>query len=479
MSSDLRLYVLKYDYDQAAQPGWPSYEDYVTGVQAADTNMQGGIDSWTKMWVGSGVRFPIRTKTSCQSKWTWSAIYLNQLSTASCHRVKPIKFSIEEFDDFHNIPQKLEDRRQMLKGEWPLGDEQWPHGGCESCKYVEDAGGFSDRMHNNGIRDLTPPEVLTDFEAVKVTPQIVELFAQNTCNLSCMYCNANLSSKIEQENAKFGEFKQGGIRIPVVKVPEATKEYFERFLSWLDNNIQNITRLHLLGGETFLQHDLMNSVLDIIERRPNPRLQFCVFSNCNVPDRIWNDYTSRIKALKLNGNMEHFDLTVSIDCWGPQAEYTRSGLDLSKLEERLSWASEQDWLRLNINQTVTATTVKTMPELIEKINYYSELNNKQIGHYFQFFTSPANWMFQHPNIFGYEQWSGDFERIFSVMKDDDSYHHKDARRRMTGLMKQLQQVKDNNWVEIKKLQTYLDELDRRRGTNWRPLFPHIDIHEPT
>jgi hypothetical protein len=120
-----------------------------------------------------------------------------------------------------------------------------------------------------------------------------------------------------------------------------------------------------------------------------------------------------------------------------------------------------------------------MPELIEKINHYSELNNRQIGHYFQFFTSPANWMFQHPNIFGYDEWADDFDRIFAVMKNDGEYHHEDARRRMTGLMKQLQQVKENNWIEIKKLQTYLDELDRRRITNWRPLFPHIDINEPT
>lgn len=477
MGENLELYVVKWEYDEVKQDGWPSYEEYISGSKALNPDVQGGIDKWTEAWINSGVRFPVRTKTSCQSKWTWSAIYLNQLSTASCHRVKPLKFSLEEFDDFHNIPKKLEDRRRMLNNEWPLGDDQWPHGGCESCKYVEDSGGFSDRMHNNGIRGLTPPELLTDFSAVKVTPQIVELFAQNTCNLQCIYCNANLSSKIEQENVKFGHFEQDGVKIPVVRVPEATKEYFDRFLSWLDTNIQNIKRLHLLGGETFLQHDLMNSVLDIIERKPNPQLQFCTFSNCNVPDRIWDEYTSRIKDLKLRGHIEEFDLTISIDCWGPQAEYVRSGLDLEKLEKRLAWASEQDWLRLNINQTITAMTIKTMPELIEKINQYS--TKKQIGHYFQFFTSPANSLFQHPNIFAYEHWSADFERIFDAMIDDDKYHHKDALQRMRGLQKQLQQVTQTNWASVKKLQIYLDELDRRRGTNWRNLFSWLDTNDQT
>jgi hypothetical protein len=46
-------------------------------------------------------------------------------------------------------------------------------------------------MHNNSIRDLTPPEVLTDFEAVRVTPQIVELFAQNGIELILMEIGSN------------------------------------------------------------------------------------------------------------------------------------------------------------------------------------------------------------------------------------------------------------------------------------------------
>ena len=120
-------------------------------------------------------------------------------------------------------------------------------------------------------------------------------------------------------------------------------------------------------------------------------------------------------------------------------------------------------------------TIKTMPELIEKINQYS--TKKQIGHYFQFFTSPANSLFQHPNIFSYDQWADDFDRIFATMIDDEQYHHKDALQRMRGLQKQLQQVTQTNWVGVKKLHTYLDELDRRRGTNWRELFPWLDVHE--
>ena len=234
-----------------------------------------------------------------------------------------------------------------------------------------------------------------------------------------------------------------------------------------------LVRLHLLGGETFIQHNLMNSVLDILERIPCPNLEFCIFSNMNVPDRYWDLYTNRIKDLQQQGHIKYFDLTASIDCWGPEAEYARHGLNLKKFEERLEWAASQgNWLRLNCNQTVTALTKKTMPDLIDKISYYSK--QKHIGHYFQFYTGPH--MFHHPQTFAYSMWENDFKNIYRAMPTH-TVHQLEAIPRMQGLEKQLQLVKAHNYKDIDKLHTLLDELDRRRNTNWRSIFPYLDIHE--
>jgi organic radical activating enzyme len=464
--NNIKFYVRRDDYLQVAGSSWPSYDEYLQGVKATDPTVQLEIDELTDRSLKAGVKFPIETKTACQSKWTWSTIYLNQLSTASCHRVKPIQFDIADFDNFHNIPKKLDDRKLMLEG-------KWPQGGCEYCMDIENAGGWSDRNHNLDIRGLTPPELLIDQTAINVTPRIVEIFAQNTCNLSCTYCNANLSSKIEQENKKFGEFRSGGVVIPVVQAPELADEYFTKFISWLEKNVTMLVRLHLLGGETFIQHDLINSVLDILERVPAPNLEFCIFSNMNVPDKYWDLYTGRIKDLQARGHIKVFDLTASIDCWGPEQEYARSGIDLAKFEKRFAWASEQgDWLRLNANQTVTCLTMKTMPDLIRKISKYSK--TKQIGHYFQFYTGTQ--MFQHPQTYSYDLWEPVFKEIFEVMPRN-TVHQLEAIPRMEGLQKQLQLQKTNNYRDIKKLHIYLDELDRRRNTNWRELFPYLDINE--
>ena len=464
MDSNLRFYFTQDDYKSLSGPDWPSYQRILDGDLGTDAEIQNEIGNYIKMFKSDGIKFPIKTKTACQSKWTWSTIYLNQLSSASCHRVNPVPFELDDFDNFHNLPKKLNDRRLMLNGEWPQG-------GCEACKVVEDAGGWSDRQHNLDIRGLTPPELLTDPAATIVSPKIVEIFAQNVCNLACVYCNGNLSSKIEQEGIKFGDFNQNGVKIPVVTIPtSATKEYFDKFIDWLDRNVQTLVRLHLLGGETFIQHDLMNSVLDILERRPNPKLEFCVFSNLNVPDKYWNLYINRIRDLQRNGNIRVFDLTASIDCWGPEQVYVRSGLNLAKFEERFAWASEQgDWLRLNANQTITSMTIKTMPGLIEVINKYNK--HKHIGHYFQFLTGLE---YQHPDAFAYDFWAKDFERIFSIMPTDTN-EQREAIPRMQGMQRQLQQVTQYDYRRIGQLHTYLDELDRRRSTDWRSVFSYLDI----
>lgn len=465
---NLKLYVTPEDYAVFAGPDWPSYDNLIAGVPTGLEHIDQEVREFVDMHTKQGIRFPIRSATACQSKWTWSTLWLNRLSTSSCHRVNPVPFALDQLENFHNIPQKIRDREQMLAGEWPGG-------GCEYCRDIERAGGWSDRQHNLEIRGLTPPELETNSLATHVTPRLVEIFAQNTCNLACIYCNATLSSRIEQENAKFGDFDHNGVKISVEHVPEAADEYFQRWLAWLEQNIHHIHRLHLLGGETFLQHKLMNSVLDIIQRRPNPKLEFCVFSNFNVPDNIWNRYINRIHDLQQQGHIRVFDLTASIDCWGPAAEYVRSGLDLAKFERRFAWAAEQGpWMRLTVNQTITAMTIRTMPELIEKIAYYSQ--HRHIGQYFEFYVEKN--IYQHPRIFAWDFWREDFDRIFAVLPRSTP-EQKEVIQRMSGIQKLLEQSKTHNYNEIKKLHTYLDELDRRRHTNWRSLFSYLDIHEFT
>jgi len=450
------------DYDTLKGENWPTWEEFLKGSNTGVADVDVEIDDFVKKFAGQGKYFPIRTATACQSKWTWNTLWLNEARSGSCHRAGYDNVTVENFN-LHNGPNKILARQQMLDG-------KWPGNGCEYCRDIEAVGGHSDRQHNNNIPGLSPEELESDQTAVVVTQRIQEIFADNTCNLSCIYCNSNLSSKIEQENHRHGEFKHKGVWLKDTLVnKQDNKALYAKFIEWLADNVHHLRRLHLLGGETFIQHKLMSDVLDILEQNPNDQLKLGIFSNMNAPEKHWQTYTQRIKNLPIKG----FDLMASIDCWGEQQQYVRHGLDLDLFEQRLAWASEQeDWLTLNVNQTITNMTIKTMPDLIKILNKYN--THKHIGQYFEFFVGDQQ--YQHPKIFAYDMWQEDFKQIYNEMRKETA-EHQEVFTRLQGLEQQLKLVKQHDYEQIENLHTYLDELDRRRGANWRQLFPYLDIHE--
>jgi len=196
-----------------------------------------------------------------------------------------------------------------------------------------------------------------------------------------------------------------------------------------------------------------------------------VFSNMNAPERWWNTYIERFKQLQHQGHILYFDLTASIDCWGPEAEYARTGLNLELLEKRLAWAAEQgDWLRLNVNQTVTCLTMTSMSGLAAKVAEYSK--HRHIGHYFQFYTGMH--MFQHPKTFAWSLWEPYMQELSDAMPKETMAQW-EAIGRMNGMLELLKNHTNHNYKYIDQLHTYLDELDRRRNTDWRSIYPMLDI----
>ena len=105
---------------------------------------------------------------TCVYKWGWSTIFLQNRTTSSCHRTENDSITPEDFDNFHNTPSKLKARQSMLDG-------NWPGGGCEYCKKIEDAGGISDRQDINQIihDKLVPIELKSNIRETVVSPTMV------------------------------------------------------------------------------------------------------------------------------------------------------------------------------------------------------------------------------------------------------------------------------------------------------------------
>jgi hypothetical protein len=401
--------------------------------------------------------FPIKTETACQLKWAWTTLYLNSGHSATCHRTAHHPLTPENFNNFHNNDVVLADRQNMLKG-------QWPETSCDYCKNIEVAGGTSDRMLQLGIPNLTPPELEFDLTAVKASPTILEVYFNNTCNLGCVYCSPNLSSTIANENKKFGDFSDRGVTL--VSVDKHYNNLVPYFWKWFKTGFSTLKRLHILGGEPLYQQEL-DQLLDHIDANPNPNCELNIVTNLMVSTERLQSFIDRAKTLLANKKIKRIDVTCSIDCWGPEQEYVRWGLKLNQWEENFKLLMSYKWIYLNINQTISVLTIKTMPELLIKLSSWRK--QRKIGHWFSGVTPHPSYLMA--NIFGKQEFAESAEHILKLMPTTTD-EEQTACNYMNGIFSEI--LTDNiNIPEIVKLITYLDEKDRRRGTNWETLFPWL------
>lgn len=412
--------------------------------------------------------FPIDTKTACQLKWAWSTLYLNEGTTSSCHRVGRHPISLDNFNNFHNTPEKIDQRNVMLAGQWPQPlSYMSSNEGCRYCEKIESAGGFSDRMFHNTVPGLIPMELNDNINETIVTPTIVEVFLSNTCNLSCTYCGQVNSSQIEHENIKFGQFERNGVILSATPINRKNNIlYIDKFFNWLEQNSNNLRRLHLLGGEPLYQKEFYRC-LDYFKSSPNPELEFNFVTNLMIDPLKFEQLVEQMKSMTVQKNVKRFDITVSLDCWGPEQEYARWGLKLDTIESNINTLLKMPWIYLNINSTLSPLTIKKFPELVQKINTWKI--SRKIQHHFQTVFNPE---YHNPDMFGKDFWNKDFEKAIGLMPQNN-WQERMAHEYLTGIYQQIQNSCKNSNL-IVQLHTHLDELDRRRGSNWRKLFPYLE-----
>ena len=422
--------------------------------------------------------FPIQSDTACLLKWSWSTVNMETGTSSSCHRVSYNKIDPDNFANFHNLPEKVLARQEMLKG-------HWPGNGCEYCRDVEANGGISDRLmsleRQHGL-DKIPPELLENPTSTEVTPIILEIYFNNTCNLSCIYCSSALSSKWNDEIRKFGDIKIQNFQITQHM---AQNERYDRMVAdlwkYLEENdrYKIIRHYHILGGESLLQKELDQS-LDFWANHPNPALTINLITNMMLPHHQFVKKMEKVKELIDQESIFMLELTASLDCWGPEQEYVRYGLDLNTWQTNFEYMLDKSWCNLAVHSCISSLTIKTMPELIHRINQWNLKRpaGQEIEHNFDLTIGRAqriNGM--HPANFGAGIFDSDFDAILEAMPAD-------TEKQLTNKKQMIGQAKfiKNSTVDLNAigiLINYLDQLDQRRGTKWPITFPWLNEYRLT
>jgi hypothetical protein len=418
-------------------------------------------------------RFPLAGRgKSCQLKWTQNTVYLTDGISASCHKAGFGKYIIDNGEiNFHNTPDKIEDRLKMLRGEWPGR-------GCEHCKHIEEAGGESDRtIHLEMEGTAAPPELEHTPEAVEVTPRILEVYWGNTCNQKCIYCAAHYSSQIHQEEKRFGLFNRDGVILDHNKftVNPNIERDTEMLFRWFDKHMNQLHKIIVLGGEPFLQKETFR-LIEHLEKGDFPDLTLVFFSNHNVEHERFKGWIQRLERLQKADRLDKIQIFFSCDALGMEGEYVRTGLDLKLAIKNFEYVLHQTNIEQAINSALTVTAVPGMPALVRYINRCN-----QIKPIYWSMTKAANrdhpgTAYLYPGIFGSKinDWGlREAVEIFDVKTNGSPDSVKQNHKKfMQGNIKEFD-LANSDVKRMRQFRTYLNELDRRRGTDWKKIYPQM------
>jgi len=336
----------------------------------------------------------------CLAKWDQVTMHLHNGMTHSCHHPAPHKIPLEEISQnykaIHNSREKIAERKAMLNGERP--------GPCNFCYKMEDSNkeAVSDRyLKSANLFADRFDTIVQSGTGDDHTPQYVEVSFSNACNLKCTYCGPHFSSKWQQEQQQNepimltdAQSKQStwdyhslGYLESINELPmphNQNNPYVDAFWKWWPDLRKTLKTLRVTGGEPLMSRDTFK-LLSEIEKHPMPDLELGINTNLNAPEQAWQKLIEFIKKNEQENLVKKITLYTSLDGWGKQAEYIRSGLDFNMLWDRLLYLIET---HPTVDNTImTAYSVLSVPsygKFLEKILEIKKSKNRYNGRFTQY-----------------------------------------------------------------------------------------------
>ncbi len=426
----------------------------------------------------------------CLAKWYHSNIYFQTGETHSCYHPAPHKISIEEVQQnpaaLHNTSTKFQERREMLEGKRPEG--------CQYCWNIEDINRdlISDRQIRTG--SLYKEERIQDIQKHSdqffVSPDYVEVSFSNLCNFKCGYCHPKASSRFYKEIEQFGPYeksKNHRCDIDWFEIyNEENNPFLEAWWKWWPELSQGLKILRVTGGEPLMQQSTYR-LMDRLEQNPVPHLELNVNSNLGSQEKIIQKFSDKIQKLVQEKKIKNFKLFTSIDSWGPQAEYTRHGLDLQLFEKNLKNYLSQTDLPLTIMITFNIFSLPNFKNLLQKIlewrtEFQSTHTDFMKFHRIRFDLSYLKEPLQFDiNILPKENFLKYLEESLQFMKDnlDDNSKVKFSYMEYQRLLRTYEYMKTTHYPAKKIKEGQLDfyrffkEYDKRKNVSLTETFPEL------
>ena len=428
--------------------------------------------------------------TFCMAKWHHTTIYLHTGETHSCYHPPPHAIDIKRIganpSALHNTEQKKAERRQMLGASKPAG--------CEYCWNIEAMG--KDMVSDRHIRNSTiyTPERLQEIKqkgaSYNVSPEYIEISFGNECNFKCGYCHPKSSSKFYNEIRDHGPYtqvKNHRCDIDWLNIHEEDANPFvDAWWQWWPQIRDTVNIMRVTGGEPLLHRSTWKLLDDLLEN-PMPNLELNINSNLGVKPILVERMSQRVRELMDRKCIKSFSLFTSLDTWGPQAEYIRTGLDLSIWEQNLDTYMTLSGQIVSFMITFNALSVPNFGSLLGKLlewraKYAPKDDPRPKIRNVRFDTPYLREPLQYDiNILPKDQFMPYMRSALAFMEANERDADKqafgslevDKFRRVVRYMETTEYSDDKLLEGRRDVHAWFKEYDRRRGTDFKSTFPEL------
>lgn len=403
----------------------------------------------------------------CFAKWKQTTLHLHLGENHSCHLPEPHHIPLEEIaidpGALHNTKYKQSQQQLMLQGVRPKE--------CAYCWSVQDSNkdAYNDRITKSAENWAFPykDQILS---GKAINPSYLEVSFSNVCNLKCGYCGPYVSSKWMEEIKQKGPYPTSDLYNSLVDrkiyLERDENPYVDAFWKWWPDVYKELNVFRITGGEPLLSKHTFR-VLDYVIANPNPNLELYINSNLCVPDSQLDLLIE--KGTKVAQSVKRFGVYTSCEAHKEKANYIRFGMDYDKwlsncnkilttiptstltimsaynvlcVSSFLDFCKDVRDLKHNFHDRVSID----VPFVRKPVHLSISLIDDTIFHYMedqlQFFVD--NFAFYEINR---------YKRMFNVVKNELGVTNKTAR---TDFCK------------------FVDEHDRRRGTDFFTTFPELE-----
>jgi hypothetical protein len=243
--------------------------------------------------------------------------------------------------------------------------------------------------------------------------------------------------------------------------------------------------LRITGGEPLLQQSTWR-MFDELEKNPCPDLELNINTNLGVKPILIERFTNRVNSLVSNGCIKDFKVFTSMDTWGEQAEYIRTGLDLELWEKNLDTYMTKTNMPLTFMVTFNILTVPNFSNLLKKIlqwrvKYNSDDQTKwqRIRFDTPYLKEPLQY---DMNILPKDKFMPYMKQhlqfIINNLDDDDRHKFSELEyekfRRVVDYMEGTEYTVEKLTEGHRDFYKWFTEYDRRRNLNFVETFPELE-----